>query len=1366
MAGSKSYTLTFLLKAAADSSFQAAFNSAKHSLSEMQQQIKANNSILGDIGSYQKAQAAVEGLRQKVDEKRAAYEAARAAASAAGGADDSLNAKEAKLKTAFEASNLKLTEREKQLQNQAAALQKAGVDTGNLAQEQQRLAQATEQLKKEQEAQAEQQNRLFDQVAQMEALAAEAYVAIQAVEKLGEAWKACIDAAGGFQFAMSGVEAVMGASSGEMTRLSAMAKDLGANTKFTATEIAEALEYMGLAGWTAQESIEGMPAVANLAAAAGEDLSRVSDIVTDSMGALGYSTSETSHFCDVLAQTARKSNTNVDKMGDALKYAASTSGVLSYSIEDVATVMALMANNGIKAGMAGTALRNILANLAAPSNDAAEALEALDIHIADSEGNAYSLSNVVEQLRDRFAGLTQQEQVAYAATIAGKRGMAGLLAVVNATESDYVGLAEAIADCNGAAQQMAETRLDNYEGQVVILESAFDALKTSIGEAFLPAMQDGAESLTELTNAANGFVKENHEVVVGATAAAGAFGAMAVGVTAVATAVKLFSFAFMGTPLADLGMWAILGAGAAMVGVAAAIHNMQSETENLTEKIGKLAEVSQTAADNDDLIQEYQRLSKELADASGSEEELAETRGELNSVTAELKAAFPDLLGGIDAETEAWDRQLKVVQQLNEAEAIQAAQAILSDTGAVEAYTQAKKESAEWTQKAAEYDAAWNAEIESGGKTKEYYSKTISDLYDQLNQDVKDKTIAINYTEGSDFRERLDEMAKYASEASGTEIEFKTPQSVTKWLDEFEDSAYNSGNAAVYFSQKWREATEQQQESQGIIDDTNKAIRTLVDNGLSTVTEATAEYGATMHDLGYTYEDVAKDILVNGMSVTEAAKKYGITVDGANVAVRKFSATQERLAAKSEGVAESTKTSTRHMLQLGFAESLVTDGLMDAEYAAEAYGLSVDELNDYIQQVKTNEEKAAAATALVENGYMDADAAAAAFGLTVEEVDLYNARAEMESLAEELQTLQENYQKAYESALTSIQGQGSLLEGLSLDADRTKLTLSDALQNMQEIGNYWADYHSNLEALQGYGLSTDFLTRYCDTSSDGVANTEDLYNALESLSAEDRAAWIEDLNEGFETMVGKEETAAQTTADMETQYTATADAIMTRYQELQEEVVSAMQAMAQDMNRSSEASTSGSATAWAYANSLQPGFSSAIARARATASEVAAILASANSGGGKAAGGFTHGPELAGEDPNHPVEAVISFNPQYREANIGYLKQAAKMLGVADFTNTQYMNDGTAYRIKGFTDYGADALGLRKQERAEYQGGGSSHTTVSVDFRPEVRIDGTEDGESLRSQLMGYVDELEGMVNEAIDRREKNARRRSFGRGI
>ena len=300
-----------------------------------------------------------------------------------------------------------------------------------------------------------------------------------------------------FEAGMSKVQAVSGASNEQLQRLSDKAKEMGATTKFSATEAADAMNYMAMAGWKTEDMLNGIDGIMNLAAASGEDLATTSDIVTDALTAFGLSASDSTHFADVLAAASSNANTNVSMMGETFKYVAPVAGSLGYSAEDCAVAIGLMANSGIKASQSGTALRSMFSRLAKPSKEVKEAMEKLNISLTDSHGNMKSLDTLMGDLRNSFSGLSESEKAEMASSLAGQEAMSGLLAIVNASDADFNKLKDAIYGADGASAKMAETMQDNLQGKITILKSTIDGLGIKIYEEIEDPMKEAAEGATD-----------------------------------------------------------------------------------------------------------------------------------------------------------------------------------------------------------------------------------------------------------------------------------------------------------------------------------------------------------------------------------------------------------------------------------------------------------------------------------------------------------------------------------------------------------------------------------------------------------------------------------------------------------------------------------------------------------------------------------------------------------------------------------------------------------------------------------------------------------------------------------------------------
>ncbi len=325
-----------------------------------------------------------------------------------------------------------------------------------------------------------------------------------------------------FEAGMSQVAAVSGASGDELEALTDKAREMGATTQFSASEAAEALNYMALAGWDTTQMLDGIDGVMALAAASGEDLGRVSDIVTDGLSAFGMAAEESARFADVLAAASANANTDVSGLGGAFEYVAPVAGALGFTIEDTALAIGLMSNAGIKGQKAGTALRTMMTNLAKPTAQMEKEMNKLGISLTDSEGNMKSFDDIMGDLRGSFSELDEAQQASAAATIFGKEAMSGALAIINASEDDYNKLAESINGAEGAAQDMADIMNDNLQGRLKEMKSALEEAAISIYDNLQPAMEKLVEFIKQLADWFNNLSPtiQNTIVVLSGVAAA------------------------------------------------------------------------------------------------------------------------------------------------------------------------------------------------------------------------------------------------------------------------------------------------------------------------------------------------------------------------------------------------------------------------------------------------------------------------------------------------------------------------------------------------------------------------------------------------------------------------------------------------------------------------------------------------------------------------------------------------------------------------------------------------------------------------------------------------------------------------------
>lgn len=325
---------------------------------------------------------------------------------------------------------------------------------------------------------------------------------------------AAVKTAADFDSAMSQVAAVSGATGDDLQALRDKAREMGEKTKFSASEAAEAMNYMAMAGWKTEDMLGGLDGIMNLAAASCEDLATTSDIVTDALTAFGLSASDSSHFADILAAASSNANTNVSMMGETFKYCAPIAGALGFSAEDTAEAIGLMANAGIKSSQAGTALRTIMNNLTGEVKISGAAIGDVTVATTNADGSMRSLSDILADCRTAFAGLSESEKANAAESLVGKNAMSGFLALMNAAPADIDKLSSAIDNCDGAAENMANVMQDNLSGQLTILMSQLQELAISFGEILMPAVRSIVTKIQAFVDKLNSMDEGTKEAIV------------------------------------------------------------------------------------------------------------------------------------------------------------------------------------------------------------------------------------------------------------------------------------------------------------------------------------------------------------------------------------------------------------------------------------------------------------------------------------------------------------------------------------------------------------------------------------------------------------------------------------------------------------------------------------------------------------------------------------------------------------------------------------------------------------------------------------------------------------------------------------
>lgn len=322
---------------------------------------------------------------------------------------------------------------------------------------------------------------------------------------------AAVKTAADFDSEMSKVSAISGATGDDFDQLRAKAREMGAKTKFSASEAASAMEYMAMAGWKTGDMLNGIEGIMNLAAASGEDLATTSDIVTDALTAFGLSAADSGHFADILAAASSNANTNVSMMGETFKYCAPIAGALGFSAEDTAEAIGLMANSGIKASQAGTSLRTIMNNLSGEVTFVGKNIGEVTIATSNADGSMRSLNDILADCRVAFSGLSESEKAANAEALVSKNAMSGFLTLMNSSETDINKLRGAIENCDGASESMAETMQDNLNGQLTILKSQLEELAISFGDILMPTIRKIVSAVQQFVDKLNSMDESTRE---------------------------------------------------------------------------------------------------------------------------------------------------------------------------------------------------------------------------------------------------------------------------------------------------------------------------------------------------------------------------------------------------------------------------------------------------------------------------------------------------------------------------------------------------------------------------------------------------------------------------------------------------------------------------------------------------------------------------------------------------------------------------------------------------------------------------------------------------------------------------------------
>ncbi|MCD8076543.1 MAG: phage tail tape measure protein [Lachnospiraceae bacterium] len=339
---------------------------------------------------------------------------------------------------------------------------------------------------------------------------------------------AAVTTAANFEDAMSSVKALLSSTStdleGDMEKLETAAREAGETTKFSATEAAEAMSYMGLAGWNADQMCEGLSGILNLAAASEMDLASASDIVTDYLTAFGLAASDSEMLVDKMAYAMSNSNTTTAQLGEAYKNCAATATQLGYDLDDTTAALMVMADGGIKGGEAGTALSSIMTRLGTNTSGCRDTLAEYGVTVYDAEGNVQSLSSILSSMQGVWSTLTDEEKANLAYVVAGKTAQSELMTVLGESTGSFDAYREGLAGCSGTAEEMAEIMQDNLAGQLTILKSQLQELGISFGQMLLPVIKSVVGVIQNLVDWLNGMDEGMRTVILTIALVAAAIG--------------------------------------------------------------------------------------------------------------------------------------------------------------------------------------------------------------------------------------------------------------------------------------------------------------------------------------------------------------------------------------------------------------------------------------------------------------------------------------------------------------------------------------------------------------------------------------------------------------------------------------------------------------------------------------------------------------------------------------------------------------------------------------------------------------------------------------------------------------------------
>lgn len=711
-----------------------------------------------------------------------------------------------------------------------------------------------------------------------------------------------------FSASMSEVGAISGATAEQMELLEKTAREYGATTRFSASEAAQALKYMALAGWDANQSVESLGSVLDLAAAGNMDLAKASDIVTDYITAFGLSAKDSAHFSDVMAYAMSHSNTNVEQLGEAYKNCASTAASMGYNLEEVTAVLMTMANAGVKGGEAGTTLNAIMTRLATDTKGCASELHEMGIEIFDENDNLKSLSEILELVSGAFNGLSDKSDASLAKIIAGQNQYAGFQTILKGLSDSakeggqsFADYANALEKCDGVSKGMAKTMSDNLSGDLKTMQSAFEELALKIYEDGETPLRNLVKTITNQGVPAIEKLIENIDKLVPIVVAAGtAFVSYkaAMGITsAVNTLVqtmKALDAATQGAAAAQGTLNAVQAANPAGL-VAAALglliggltsyaliaSNSAKETGNLNiETENYLSTLNQMKVKSEESLNVINNLKTTYDELRTSTNLTAEEETKLNSVAESLA----ETLGiSIDALKEKDGTYKDLTKDIDEY--IKKLQEQIRFEGAKEGLTEAYKAYDQAKEKALEYYSAVEEQQKKVNKlTEEYNNAFKSDYETNSDREAALRGVKINLeTEQKELEKLSGAWGDYYIQAS-TAAEYIQQYTIDlggsaeKAAEEFEKNM----DVLNGVSENVEKVSKTINKTKNETDELSESIKKAADEAEKSIKQAQEDLTDVSELLQKVNNDIEKQGTISQSTISSIAKKYPELTDKLN----------------------------------------------------------------------------------------------------------------------------------------------------------------------------------------------------------------------------------------------------------------------------------------------------------------------------------------------------------------------------------------------------------------------------------------------------------------------------------------------------